>query len=103
MTSGRPAQDAVNQFATLSPATATITGSPGEAASQIRALLDLWNREMAQSEQALRSGILSASDRAKVEAGIVASQGMIESYQALLRGIERRGAAGTVDPAQFRR
>jgi len=103
MTSGRPAQDAVNQFASLSPVTATIANSPNEAASQIRSLLDLWSREMAQSEQALARGILSASDRAKVEAGIVASQGMIDSYRALLRGIERGSTAGTVDPAQFRR
>jgi hypothetical protein len=103
MTAGRPAQDAVNQFATLSPATAAISGSPSAAASQIRALLDLWNREMAQSETALRSGILSQSDRAKVEAGIEASAGMIEAYQALLRGLERAGSGSGVDPAQFRR
>jgi hypothetical protein len=66
-------------------------------------LLDLWNREMAQSETALRSGILSQSDRAKVEAGIEASAGMIEAYQALLRGLERAGSGSGVDPAQFRR
>jgi hypothetical protein len=103
MTAGRPAQDAVNQFATLSPVTATIAGSPGAAASQIRALLDLWNREMAQSESALRSGILSQTDRTKVEAGIVASAGMIEAYQALLRGLDRAGSGSGVDPATFRR
>ena len=60
---------------------------------------------MAQSEEALRSGILSPSQRATVQAGLVASRDMIRSYEAVLQGIERRGSGGTgtVDPAQFRK
>lgn len=104
MTSGRPAQDAVNQFAQLSPAPGTFTGSPDAAASQIRALLDLWNRELRQSEAALNSGILSATDRATVQSGVDASADMISAYQALLRGIEGGGpGAARPDPSQFRR
>jgi hypothetical protein len=104
MTTGRPAQDAVNQFATLSPAPGTFTGSPDSAASQIRALLDLWNRELRQSEAALNSGILSATDRATVQSGVNASADMISAYQALLRGLEGGGpGAARPNPADFRR
>ena len=104
MTAGRPAQDAVNQFNEISPSPATIGTSPDQAAAQIRALLDLWNSEMAQSVSALNSGILSASDRAKVEAGLTASRAMIENYNALLQGLERRARPeGRPDPSQFRR
>jgi hypothetical protein len=105
MTSGRPAQDAVNQFAQLSPAAASFTGSPDAAASQIRALLDLWNRELRQSQTALSSGILSPADRAKVQAGVDASADMIAAYQALLDGIQRGGTGGAArpNPADFRR
>jgi hypothetical protein len=105
MTSGRPAQDAVNQFAQLSPAAASFTGSPDAAASQIRALLDLWNRELRQSQTALSSGILSPTDRAKVQAGVDASADMIAAYQALLDGIQRGGTGGAArpNPADFRR
>jgi hypothetical protein len=104
MTTGRPAQDAVNQFATLSPAPGTFTGSPDSAASQIRALLDLWNRELRQSEAALNSGILSATDRATVQSGVNASADMISAYQALLRGLKGGGpGAARPNPADFRR
>jgi hypothetical protein len=105
MTEGRPAQDAVDQFAANFPVPARISGSPDTAASEIRAQIDIWNREMAQSEEALRSGILSPSQRATVQAGLVASRDMIRSYEAVLQGIERRGSGGTgtVDPAQFRK
>jgi hypothetical protein len=103
MTEGRPAQDAVDQFAQNFPVPAKIRGSPDTAASEIRAQIDIWNREMAQSEEALRSGILSPSQRATVQAGLVASRDMIRSYQAVLRGLDRAGSGSGVDPAQFRR
>ena len=101
MTTGRPAQDAVDQFAARFPTPATIGFSASDAASAIRSQIDLWTMEMAQSEQALRSGILSRSDRTLVESGIRASRDMIEAYRAILRSIDGGGAA--VDPAQFRR
>jgi hypothetical protein len=104
MTEGRPAQDAVDQFAQNFPVPAKIRGSPDTAASEIRAQMDIWNREMAQSEEALRSGVLSPSQRATVQAGLVASRDMIRAYEALLQGIRGgRTGTGTVDPAQFRR
>jgi hypothetical protein len=106
MTTGRPAQDAVDQFARAFPlATARISGSPDAAASEIRSQIDMWNREMAQSEEALRSGILSRSDNAQlVEAGIELLADMIRSVPRILRRIEGvEEAAAGVDPAQFRK
>jgi hypothetical protein len=105
LTLGRPAQDAVNQFATLSPKTATITGSPSEAAAEVRALIDLWTREIAKSEDALNSNILSQDNAVKVRAAITSSMSMLGSYRSLLTGLESgpRKSGARPNPADFRR
>ena len=101
---GRPAQDAVNQFATLLPNPATISGSPGSAASEIRQVIGLYRSNISAAEDMLRSTTLSQGEKNELRRAIVDAQRMIDSYDSLLMGIQQgpRTTSG-VDPAAFRR
>lgn len=102
---GRPAQDAVNQFATLLPNPATITGSPSSAASEVQQIISLYRSNIAAAEDMLASGTLTQTEQNTLRRSIVDAQRMIDSYDALLMGIRQgpNAGAGAPDPASFRR
>ena len=102
---GRPAQDAVNQFATLLPNPATITGSPSSAASEVQQIISLYRSNIAAAEDMLAGGTLTQTEQNTLRRSIVDAQRMIDSYDALLMGIRQgpNAGAGAPDPASFRR
>jgi hypothetical protein len=102
---GRPAQDAVNQFATLLPNPATISGSPSSAASEVQQIISLYRSNIAAAEDMINSGTLSQSEQNALRRSIVDAQRMIDSYDALLMGIRQGPSAGggAPNPADFRR
>ena len=102
---GRPAQDAINQFATLLPNPATISGSPSSAASEVQQIISLYRSNIAAAEDMVSSGTLSQTEQNALRRSIVDAQRMIDSYDALLMGIRQGPSAGNgaPDPASFRR
>jgi hypothetical protein len=102
---GRPAQDAVNQFATLLPNPATISGSPSSAASEVQQIISLYRSNIAAAEDMINSGTLSQTEQNTLRRSIVDAQRMIDSYDALLMGIRQGPSAGggAPNPADFRR
>jgi hypothetical protein len=101
---GRPAQDAIDQFAETLPDPAIFFDSPRNAASKIQAILDLYNSNIAAARDMAASGLASATMRADLERAIISAQRMVDAYSALRAGILSGETGGPpVDPAQFRR
>jgi hypothetical protein len=100
---GRPAQDAIDQFAETLPDPAIFFDSPRNAASKIQSILDLYNSNIAAARDMAASGLASATMRADLERAIISAQRMVDAYSALRTGILSGGTGSDVDPAQFRR
>ena len=100
VTGGRTAQEAVNQFQNILPTPAKISGTPGSAAAEIQQVINLFNANIQNAGESLRTGVASQADRQLLEQGIISAQSMVRSYGALLEGIPR-GKGSTANPADF--
>lgn len=86
MVAGRPAQDMVDQFAEVLPKTATIMEAPDAAASAVQSTIDFYKQQLDIVRKDLVT-IGTFAERQKVENAIAQNEAMIQSYEALLGGI----------------
>jgi hypothetical protein len=104
LTQGRTAQEAVNEFQKVLPEPGRIASSPSRAASEIDAVLDFFNAQIQNANQALATGVVSASEQQRLQSAIIRAEQMAGAYQAVKDGITRGPRVqGRPDPSQFRR